>query len=130
MVNSELTRRHGVSRSAADIKAELGLVARLISGLPTNVGPGEYEVALQTHLTSLSTVLQLELEQTVESSGSRHCPSCGPPVAHRPLARSHLYFELQLQALMPLHTRQLPSLRALPRNSAPTLSRTHPMPML
>ncbi len=72
MVDAELTRRHGVSRCAADIKAELDLVARLISGLPTidratNVEPGEYEEALETHLTSLSTALQLELEQTPEA---------------------------------------------------------------
>ena len=73
MVDAELTRSHVVSRSAADIKAELDLVARLISGLPTNVEPGDYETALQKHLTSLSTALQLELEQTPEASGtSRH----------------------------------------------------------
>ena len=53
-------------------------MARLISGLPTNVEPGEYEAALATHLTSLSTALQLELEQTPEESGTNcsvrhHC---------------------------------------------------------
>ena len=79
MVDAELTRNHVVSRSAADVKAELDLVARLISGLPTNVEPGEYEAALATHLTSLSSALQLELEQTPEASGTncsvRHrCP--------------------------------------------------------
>ena len=70
MVDAELTRSHVVSRSAADVKVELDLVARLISGLPTNVEPGEYEAALATHLTSLSTALQLELEQTPEESGT------------------------------------------------------------
>jgi hypothetical protein len=70
MVDAELTHSHGVSRSAAHIKAELDLVARLISGLPTNVEPGEYEAALETHLTSLSSALQLELEQTPEASGT------------------------------------------------------------
>jgi hypothetical protein len=79
MVDAELTRSHVVSRSAADVQAELDLVARLISGLPTNVEPGEYEAALQTHLASLSSALQLELEQTPEESGTncsvRHrCP--------------------------------------------------------
>ena len=78
MVDAELTRSHVVSRSAADVKVELDLVARLISGLPTNVEPGEYEAALATHLTSLSTALQLELEQTPEESGTNcsvrhHC---------------------------------------------------------
>jgi hypothetical protein len=77
MVDTELTRSHLVSRSAADVKAELDLVARLISGLPTNVEPGEYEAALATHLTSLSSALQLELEHT-EASGTKcsvrhHC---------------------------------------------------------
>ena len=70
MVDAELTRSHVGSRSAADVKVELDLVARLISGLPTNVEPGEYEAALATHLTSLSTALQLELEQTPEESGT------------------------------------------------------------
>ena len=78
MVDAELTRSHVVSRSAADVKVELDLVARLISGLPTNVEPGEYEAALATHLTLLSTALQLELEQTPEESGTNcsvrhHC---------------------------------------------------------
>ena len=70
MVDAELTHRHGMVRSAADIKAELDLVARLISGLPTNVEPGEYEAALEQHLTSLSSALQLELEQTPEAPGT------------------------------------------------------------
>ncbi len=70
MVGAELTRSHGVSRCAADIKAELQLVARLISGLPSNVEPGEYEAALAAHLMSLSSALQLELEQTPEASGT------------------------------------------------------------
>jgi hypothetical protein len=95
MVNAELTRSHSVSRSAANVKAELDFVARLISGLPTNVEPGEYEAALATHLTSLSTALQLELEQTHEetSGTSRHVrrrrvvvPS---PVARWPAPSSH-----------------------------------------
>ena len=33
MVDADLTHRHKVSRCAADVKAELDLVARLISGL-------------------------------------------------------------------------------------------------
>ncbi len=79
LVDAELIRSHGVSRSAADVKAELDLVARLISGLPTHFEPGEYEAALAAHLTSLSSALQLELEHTPEASGTncsvRHrCP--------------------------------------------------------
>ncbi len=79
MVDAELTRSHVASRSAADVKVELDLVARLISGLPTHFEAGEYEAALATHLTSLSTALQLELEHTPEASGTncsvRHrCP--------------------------------------------------------
>jgi hypothetical protein len=71
MADAELTSSHVVSRSAADVKAELDLVARLISGLPTNVEPGEYEAALATHLTSLFSALQLELEHIPEASGMR-----------------------------------------------------------
>ena len=70
MLDTELAHSHGMSRSAVDIKAELDLVARLISGLPTHFEPGEYEAALQAHLTSLSSALQLELEQTPEASGT------------------------------------------------------------
>jgi hypothetical protein len=91
MVDAELTRSHGVSRSAADVKAELDLVARLISGLPTNVEPGEYEAALERHLRSLSTALQLELEQTQEASGTK-CnvrSSCRRPVGRRARRSSH-----------------------------------------
>jgi hypothetical protein len=72
LIDAELARSHCMSRSAAEIKAELDLVARLISGLPSNVEPGEYETALGTHLMSLFTALQLELEQTLETSGTRH----------------------------------------------------------
>ena len=84
MVDAELTRSHVVSRSAADVKAELDLVARLISGLPTNVEPGEYGAALATHLTSLSTALQLELEQTPEESGT-NCSVRQPSLCRRPV---------------------------------------------
>ncbi len=131
MVNAELTRSHSVSRSAANIKAELDFVARLISGLPTNVEPGEYEAALATHLTSLSTALQLELEQTHEetSGTSRHVRR--RPVARRPLARSFFaLFQLPSQVLVPPRARQPPGLRYLTRNSPPTPSRTHPKLML
>ena len=72
MADVALTRGRGVSRAAADIKAELLLVVRLISGLPTSVEPGEYEAMLETHLTALSATLQLELEQTLEASGTIH----------------------------------------------------------
>ena len=70
MVDAEVTHRHGMVRSAADIKAELDLVARLISGLPTHFEPSEYEAALARHLTSLSSALQLELEHTPEAPGT------------------------------------------------------------
>jgi hypothetical protein len=90
LTNKEPTGSHGMSRPAADIKADLDLVARLISGLPTKVEPGEYEAALATHLTSLSTALQLQLEQNLEASGASHdvrahvapssCPSSTCPL--------------------------------------------------
>ena len=123
MVDTELTRSHVVSRSAADVKVELDLVARLISGLPTNVEPGEYEAALATHLTSLSTALQLELEQTPEESGTncsvRH---------HRAVVL--LAITLGWPSWVPISARaqQLPSLRSLTRNPPPTPSRTRPKP--
>jgi hypothetical protein len=75
--------RQGVSRSAADIKAELELVVRLRSGLPTSVQPGEYEAMLEAHLTSLSSALQLELEQSPLASGTNE------PVGRRPLLAAH-----------------------------------------
>ncbi len=132
MIDAEPTRSHGVSRSAADIKAELDFVARLISGLPTNVEPGEYEAALETHLTSRFTALQLELEHTLEASGTSHHPaSCRRPVARSRCDLLHsFHFQLPSQVLIPPRARQLPSLRSLPRNSAPTPSRAHPMLML
>ena len=123
MVDAELTRSHVVSRSAADVKVELDLVARLISGLPTNVEPGEYEAALATHLTSLSTALQLELEQTPEESGT-NC-SVRRHRAVVPLAITHGW-----PSWVPMSARaqQLPSLRSLTRNPPPTPSRTPPKP--
>ncbi len=124
MVDAELTRSHLVSRSAADVKVELDLVARLISGLPTNVEPGEYEAALATHLTSLSTALQLELEQTPEESGT-NCSVCAIIVPS-----SRWLSLLGWPSWVPISARaqQLPSLRSLTRNPPPTPSRTRPKP--
>jgi hypothetical protein len=123
MVHAELTRSHAVNRSAAGIKAELDLVARLISGLPTNVEPGEYEASLATHLMSLSTALQLELEQTPEASGT-NCKgvtssSCCPSIA---LSGWPSWVPMSARA------QQLPSLCSLTQNPPPTPSRTRPMP--
>ena len=123
MVDAELTRSHVVCRSAADVKVELDLVARLISGLPTNVEPGEYEAALATHLTSLSTALQLELEQTPEESGTncsvRH---------HRAVVRWLSLLGWPSWVPISARAQQLPSLRPLTRNPPPTPSRTRPTP--
>ena len=126
MVDAELTRSHVVSRSAADVKVELDLVARLISGLPTNVEPGEYEAALAAHLTSFSTALQLELEQTPEESGT----NCS--VRHHravvPLAITLGCLGVAILGSISARAQQLPSLPSLTRNPPPTPSRTRPMP--
>ena len=57
-------------RVVADIEAELERVAQLLSGLPTNVQPGVYASALEAHLSSVSGVLHLELEQKLQASGA------------------------------------------------------------
>ena len=66
------------TRAVADIEAELERVAQLRSGLPTNVQQGQYASALEAHLSSVSTALQLELEQTLQAPGTtgtqaNHC---------------------------------------------------------
>jgi hypothetical protein len=77
------------TRAVADIEAELERVAQLLSGLPTNVKPGVYASALEALLSSVSSALQLELEQTLQAPGatstcrcvlSLHCPppACPP----------------------------------------------------
>ena len=71
------------TRAVADIEAELERVAQLRSGLPTNVQPGVYASALEAHLSSVSTALQLELEQTLQAPGTtgtrqRASPPCRP----------------------------------------------------
>ena len=63
------------TRAVADIEAELECVAQLLSGLPTSVQPGMYASALEAHLSSVSSVLQLELEQKLQApgaTGTRH----------------------------------------------------------
>jgi hypothetical protein len=57
-------------RVVADIEAELERVAQLLSGLPTNVQPGMYASALEAHLSTVSGVLHLELEQKLKASGT------------------------------------------------------------
>ena len=72
------------TRAVADIEAELERVAQLRSGLPTNVQPGQYASALEAHLSSVSSSLQLELEQTLlQAPGTigtrrRVSPPCRP----------------------------------------------------
>jgi hypothetical protein len=58
------------NRAMADIEAELERVAQLRSGLPTNVQPGVYASALEALLSSVSTALQLELEQKLQAPGT------------------------------------------------------------
>ncbi len=85
------------TRAVADIEAELERVAQLRSGLPTNVQPGQYASALEAHLSSVSTALQLELEQTLQAPGTtgtrqRASPPCRPaalPPAGVGLAAPH-----------------------------------------
>jgi hypothetical protein len=58
------------TRAVADIEAELERVAELLSGLPTNAQPGKYASAIEAHLSSVSSVLQLELEQNLQAPGT------------------------------------------------------------
>ena len=58
------------TRAVLDIEAELERVAELLSGLPTNVQPGKYASALEAHLSTVSGVLHLELEQKLQASGT------------------------------------------------------------
>ena len=78
------------TRAVADIEAELERVAQLLSGLPTNVKPGVYASALEALLSSVSSALQLELEQTLQAPGatstcrsvlSLRCPPSACPPA-------------------------------------------------
>ena len=71
------------TRALADIEAELERITELRSGLPTNVQQGQYASALEAHLSSVSTALQLELEQTLQAPGTtgtrqRASPPCRP----------------------------------------------------
>ena len=77
------------TRAVADIEAELERVALLRSGLPANVKPGVYASEREANLSSVSSALQLELEQTLQAPGatstcrcvlSLHCPppACPP----------------------------------------------------
>ena len=83
------------TRAVADIEAELKRVAQLLSGLPTNVQPGQYASALEAHLSSVSSSLQLELEQTLLQApgtiGTRRTvsPPCRPPPTGVGLAAPH-----------------------------------------
>jgi hypothetical protein len=77
------------TRAVADIEAELECVAQLLSGLPTNVQPGKYASALEAHLSSVSSVLQLELEQKLQApgaTGTHHGVLSSRRPARRPLA--------------------------------------------
>ena len=58
------------TRAVADIEAELERIAELLSGLPTNVQPGKYASVLEAHLSSVSSALQLELEQKLQAPGT------------------------------------------------------------
>ena len=70
---------HAATRAPADVEAELGIVARLLSGLPTHVHAGEYAAALAAHLASNSDALQQELHR------NEHAPASGTTGA-RPCA--------------------------------------------
>ena len=61
---------HAATRAPADVEAELGIVARLLSGLPTHVHAGDYAAALEAHLASNSDALQQELHRNVQASAS------------------------------------------------------------
>ena len=70
---------HAATRAPADVEAELGIVARMLSGLPTHVHAGEYAAALAAHLASNSDALQQELHR------NEHAPASGTTGA-RPCA--------------------------------------------
>jgi hypothetical protein len=69
---------HAATRARVDVEAELGIVARLLSGLPTHVHAGEYAAALEAHLASNSDALQQELHRNVQASasGTTGAPVC------------------------------------------------------
>ena len=69
---------HAATRAPADVEAELGIVARLLSGLPTHVHAGDYAAALEAHLASNSDALQQELRRNVQASasGTTGAPVC------------------------------------------------------
>jgi hypothetical protein len=78
------------TRAMADIEAELERVAQLLSGLSTNVQPGMYASLLEAHLSTVSSALQLELEQKLQAPGaigthqrvlSSRRPAPRPPLA-------------------------------------------------
>ena len=74
------------TRAVADLEAELERVAQLLSGLPTNVQPGKYASALEAHLSTVSSVLQLELEQKRQAPGAT-CTHHSLVSPRRPAAR-------------------------------------------
>ena len=76
---------HAATRAPADVEAELGIVARLLSGLPTHVHAGEYAAALEAHLASNSDALQQELHRNVQASasGTTGARPCGVVAAAR-----------------------------------------------
>ena len=78
------------TRAVLDIEAELERVAQLLSGLPTNVQPGKYASALEAHLSTVSGVLHLQLEQKLQASGTTGTHhSLVPPHAGVELAARH-----------------------------------------
>jgi hypothetical protein len=80
------------TRAVAEIEAELERVAQLLSNLPTNVQPGKYARALEAHLSSASSALQLELEQKLQAPGTTGtrsqvwCDLAAPPAGIWPAA--------------------------------------------
>ena len=79
MIEAVPSAVHAATRAPADVEADLGIVARLLSGLPTHVHAGEYAAALAAHLASNSDALRQELHR------SEHAPASGTTGA-RPCA--------------------------------------------
>jgi hypothetical protein len=121
------------ARAVADIEAELERVAQLLSGLSTNVKPGMYASALEALLSSVSSVLQLELEQKRQApgtTGTHHAasPESPPrrPAAHWRWASCSSPFDRQLLARWLAW--QLPNVRVSTPTPIPPASRRGAQP--
>ena len=102
MIEAAPSAVHAATRAPADVEAELGIVARLLSGLPTHVHAGEYAAALAAHLASSSDALRQELHR------NEHAPASGTTGA-RPCAWVPTGFSQGTYGVRPARARALSS---------------------